>query len=137
MSKQDEEIKIIQLKKNILKAEQEIDEFKDKQQHSFEWRFEFPEVLDEEGNFMGFDIVISNPPYIIINKNKSVFAYLNKHPIYHGSMDLWYLFGWLGLELTNKKNGYVGYIAPNNWNTNDGSANFRNYFLDKGKLIVI
>lgn len=29
----------------------------------FEWRFEFPEVLDENGDFMGFDIVIGNPPY--------------------------------------------------------------------------
>ncbi|MDO7253949.1 DUF7149 domain-containing protein, partial [Helicobacter cappadocius] len=30
---------------------------------SFEWRFEFPEVLDEEGDFVGFDLVIGNPPY--------------------------------------------------------------------------
>ena len=32
--------------------------------NSFEWRFEFPEVLDEEGSFTGFDAVIGNPPYI-------------------------------------------------------------------------
>ncbi len=31
--------------------------------NAFEWRFEFPEVLDENGNFIGFDIVIGNPPY--------------------------------------------------------------------------
>lgn len=30
---------------------------------SFEWRFEFPEVLDENGDFVGFDLVIGNPPY--------------------------------------------------------------------------
>ncbi len=30
---------------------------------AFEWRFEFPEVLDNEGNFIGFDLVIGNPPY--------------------------------------------------------------------------
>ncbi|MGX2984359.1 Eco57I restriction-modification methylase domain-containing protein [Helicobacter sp. 23-1048] len=30
---------------------------------SFEWRFAFPEVLDENGDFMGFDLVIGNPPY--------------------------------------------------------------------------
>ncbi|MCH5322979.1 MAG: class I SAM-dependent DNA methyltransferase [Helicobacter sp.] len=29
----------------------------------FEWRFAFPEVLDDEGNFVGFDLVIGNPPY--------------------------------------------------------------------------
>ncbi|GAA7829487.1 hypothetical protein HpCOL20_00420 [Helicobacter pylori] len=32
--------------------------------NAFEWRFEFPEVLDDEGNFLGFDCIIGNPPYI-------------------------------------------------------------------------
>ena len=31
--------------------------------NAFEWRFEFPEVLDENGDFIGFDLVIGNPPY--------------------------------------------------------------------------
>jgi adenine-specific DNA-methyltransferase len=31
--------------------------------NAFEWRFEFPEVLDEEGNFVGFDVVVGNPPW--------------------------------------------------------------------------
>lgn len=31
--------------------------------NAFEWRFEFPEVLDDEGNFLGFDAIIGNPPY--------------------------------------------------------------------------
>lgn len=30
---------------------------------AFEWRFEFPDVLDDNGNFVGFDIVIGNPPW--------------------------------------------------------------------------
>ena len=30
----------------------------------FEWRFAFPEVLDNNGDFLGFDLVIGNPPYI-------------------------------------------------------------------------
>ncbi|MBK9334396.1 MAG: class I SAM-dependent DNA methyltransferase [Ignavibacteria bacterium] len=32
--------------------------------NAFEWRFEFPEVLDGEGEFVGFDVVIGNPPYV-------------------------------------------------------------------------
>lgn len=32
--------------------------------HPFEWRFEFPEILDDDGNFKGFDLIIGNPPYI-------------------------------------------------------------------------
>jgi adenine-specific DNA-methyltransferase len=38
--------------------------YNDKKRGCFEWRFEFPEVLDENGNFTGFDIVMGNPPYI-------------------------------------------------------------------------
>ena len=29
-----------------------------------EWRMEFPEILGESGEFLGFDLVIGNPPYI-------------------------------------------------------------------------
>ncbi|GAA8450922.1 hypothetical protein KKKH17_03190 [Helicobacter pylori] len=36
--------------------------------NAFEWRFEFPEVLDDEGNFLGFDCIIGNPPYIDYRK---------------------------------------------------------------------
>ena len=45
--------------------ESEIDEIKNNKifENAFEWRFEFPEVLDEEGNFVGFDVVIGNPPW--------------------------------------------------------------------------
>ena len=37
--------------------------------NSFEWRFEFPEVLNEKGDFVGFDVVIGNPPYIVMIKS--------------------------------------------------------------------
>ncbi|MCQ2936053.1 Eco57I restriction-modification methylase domain-containing protein [Helicobacter pylori] len=36
--------------------------------NAFEWRFEFPEVLDDDGNFLGFDCIIGNPPYIDYRK---------------------------------------------------------------------
>ncbi len=36
--------------------------------NAFEWRFEFPEVLDDEGDFLGFDCIIGNPPYIDYRK---------------------------------------------------------------------
>ncbi|GAA9501488.1 hypothetical protein HpHA304_03740 [Helicobacter pylori] len=34
-----------------------------KNSKTLEWRFEFPEVLDDEGDFLGFDCIIGNPPY--------------------------------------------------------------------------
>ncbi|GAA9879869.1 hypothetical protein VN0666_00760 [Helicobacter pylori] len=36
--------------------------------NAFEWRFEFPEVLNDEGDFLGFDCIIGNPPYIDYRK---------------------------------------------------------------------
>lgn len=30
---------------------------------AFEWRYEFPETLNEKGEFIGFDCIIGNPPY--------------------------------------------------------------------------
>ncbi|GAA7974008.1 class I SAM-dependent DNA methyltransferase [Helicobacter pylori] len=39
-----------------------------KNSKTLEWRFEFPEVLDDEGNFLGFDCIIGNPPYIDYRK---------------------------------------------------------------------
>jgi methylase of polypeptide subunit release factors len=33
-------------------------------ENAFEWRFEFPGVPNYDGDFVGFDVVIGNPPYI-------------------------------------------------------------------------
>ena len=100
-------------------------------ENGFDWKKEFPKVFEKGG----FDVVIGNPPYVKENINKSAFDNLHEHPIYQGKMDLWYFFGYLGLELSKKNQGYIGFIAPNNWITNDGASKFRNYFLDNGKLI--
>lgn len=52
-------------KKEFLKVKNAYDSIFDlESKNPFEWRFEFPEILDEEGNFLGFDLVIGNPPYI-------------------------------------------------------------------------
>ncbi len=50
----------------IAQIEAEIADIEDNSLYrsSFEWRFEFPEVLNDKGDFVGFDAVIGNPPYI-------------------------------------------------------------------------
>ena len=37
---------------------------------TFERHFEFLEVLNYEGNFKGFDLIIGNPPYVGEEKNR-------------------------------------------------------------------
>lgn len=58
--------KVDKLTADIKKLEAEIEEIKNNKiyESAFEWRFEFPEVLDNNGDFVGFDVVIGNPPYI-------------------------------------------------------------------------
>ena len=54
------------------KIETELEEIKSNKiyVHAFEWRFEFPEVLNDDGDFVGFDVVTGNPPYgVKIHKN--------------------------------------------------------------------
>ena len=45
--------------------------------NAFEWRLEFPEVLNENGDFIGFDLVIGNPPYgnLLIKSQKDLLKY--------------------------------------------------------------
>jgi len=49
----------------IQKLETELEEIRSNKiyENAFEWRFEFPEVLNDDGDFTGFDVVIGNPPY--------------------------------------------------------------------------
>ena len=53
------------IKDEFTKLETEIEEIKSNKiyENAFEWRFEFPEVLNDEGDFVGFDVVIGNPPW--------------------------------------------------------------------------
>jgi type I restriction-modification system DNA methylase subunit len=97
----------------------------------FDWKKEFPDIMKNGG----FDVVIGNPPYIKEATNKSAFNGLHAHYCYQGKMDLWYFFGSLALDIIKKDYGLIGYIAPNNWITNDGASKFRNYIIDKGKIV--
>ncbi|RLC20046.1 MAG: class I SAM-dependent DNA methyltransferase [Deltaproteobacteria bacterium] len=53
------------LEKDISRLSAEIEETKSGKiyENALEWRFEFPEVLNDDGDFMGFDVVVGNPPY--------------------------------------------------------------------------
>ena len=102
--------------------------------NAFEWRFEFPEVLNNKGDFEGFDLIIGNPPYIKEYENRDAFNGLRNLECYQGKMDIWYLFGDLGLKIL-KPDNYLCYIATNNWVTNAGASNFRNIIIQNSQII--
>ncbi|MDU9766918.1 Eco57I restriction-modification methylase domain-containing protein [Helicobacter pylori] len=105
-------------------------------QNAFEWCFEFPEVLNDEGDFLGFDCIIGNPPYIKEGGNKELFASTKRLRTYQGKMDIWYHFVGIGLEIL-KQNGVLSFIATNNWTTNAGAEKLRNILLRETQFILL
>ena len=71
--------KLKRLGEDTSKLEAEIEEIKNNKiyEDAFEWRFEFPEVLDDNGDFVGFDVVIGNPPWgATLSKEQKAFLKL-------------------------------------------------------------
>ena len=88
-------------------------------QNAFEWRYEFPSLLDKEGNFLGFDLVIGNPPYLRIqgirDKNPDLADELIRtYESATGSFDLYVTFVERGLQII-KEHGILNYIMPVKW----------------------
>ncbi|RYH74082.1 hypothetical protein EVU94_08810 [Flavobacteriaceae bacterium 144Ye] len=81
--------------------------------NAFEWRFEFPEVLADDGSYVGFDAVIGNPPYIEFKKLDSYHKkYIERDYITaKGKYDLFIPFIELSYEVLNKK-GLNSFILP-------------------------
>ncbi|MBZ0206985.1 MAG: Eco57I restriction-modification methylase domain-containing protein [Flavobacteriales bacterium] len=83
---------------------------------AFEWRYAFPEVLDDNGDFRGFDVVIGNPPYIRQEELKDFKPFLKQHfeKTYASTADLFIYFIQLGHQLL-APDGRFCYIVANKW----------------------
>ncbi len=124
--------KVTELTQETKQLETEIEEIKNNKifDNAFEWRFEFPEVLNDEGTFIGFDIVIGNPPYIqlqtmkIFSEQLKTFGYVT----FEKTGDIYSLFYEKGYHLL-KVNGLLGYITSNKWLKSSYGKSTRNFFL--------
>jgi adenine-specific DNA-methyltransferase len=80
-------------------------------ENAFEWRFEFPEVLNDEGDFVGFDVVIGNPPYIRQEEVKDLSSYFQtKFKSFSGKSDIYVFFYENSINLL-KPNGAINFIT--------------------------
>jgi len=101
--------------------------------NSIEWMLEFPEVWNKDCEFVGFDVVIGNPPYIF-NRNldervRSVYARKA------GRTDSYVYFINLGLSIT-RKNGILSFITPDTYFTLSSHAKLRDTLLSYGDLDI-
>ncbi|WP_228030593.1 Eco57I restriction-modification methylase domain-containing protein [Limosilactobacillus fermentum] len=132
-----------ELKAKAKKAQEEYEKAKNSPvfSHSMEWRMEFPEVLDSNGDFVGWDLVIANPPYIFA-RNQSFDDYTKQYYLSHYTVDeyqanTYTLFMELGYNLL-KRGGTFAYIIPNNMLTIQSNQKIRDFLINKtGRLEII
>lgn len=124
------------LQKQIDELEIKVEEYKNAAiyNNAFEWRFEFPEVLDGDGNYKGFDVVIGNPPYgnMIAEEHKNYFS--DKYLSHQGPYDIYKFFIENSFSLLNQ-NGYLSFITPDTWTNLSYFKKLRNILLSNYSLI--
>jgi hypothetical protein len=132
--------KVKKLTEEINKFETQLEEIKSNKiyENAFEWRFEFPEVLNNDGDFVGFDVVMGNPPYISGKDfDKGLITYLAENYITSQyQLDLYISFIERGIEVLKRK-GYIAFITPNSWLKNMMFTRCRKYLIDNVSFDIL
>ncbi|GAA8678521.1 class I SAM-dependent DNA methyltransferase [Helicobacter pylori] len=107
-----------------------------KNSKTLEWRFEFPEVLDDEGDFLGFDCIIGNPPYIRQEQIKEIKPLLEKQypDFYNSTADIYTYFFALSYHLLKEK-GFNAFITSNKYARAKYGAKLRELLLKKTTIV--
>ncbi len=107
-----------------------------KNSKTLEWRFEFPEVLDDEGDFLGFDCIIGNPPYIRQEQIKDIKPLLQKQyqGFYNSTADIYTYFFALSYHLLKEK-GFNAFITSNKYARARYGAQLRELLAQKTTIV--
>ena len=129
------------LEEEVAKLNQQIEDAKNNKiyENAFEWRYEFPEVLNDEGDFVGFDLVIENPPYVFAREHfdstlKKYFAENFEASQYQ--VNLFFLFIEKSISIL-RRNGEFALIIPNSLLMVSSAKSLREYILTKTSLSEI
>lgn len=119
----------------IAATEAELEEIRSNKiyENAFEWRFEFPEVLSDEGDFVGFDVVIGNPPYGVLLSKAEDNLLRNNYTVSNYQIDTYTLFTELGINILHR-GGNLVFIIPNAWYASIYDVKFRKYLLDNNYI---
>lgn len=145
-SKEDNKRQIVEIEvvsKKLKVAEKQLEQARQNPLFStgLEWRMEFPEILNEQGDFEGFDVIIANPPYIYSsdgNFSESEKKYFEKeYPLNKYQANTFGLFLELSFKIL-RKNGYCSMIIPNTFLTIGQYKDLRKYILENtGEVVII
>jgi len=135
--------KVAKLTQDTKKIETEIEEIKANKifENAFEWRFEFPEVLNDDGDFVGFDVIIGNPPYLQLSKTEDITKeyknyLLETYETSGGRLNTFIFF----IHLSNRilhPNGFLNFIIPNTILSQEYYAFTRDFLVNKVSLTEI
>jgi type II restriction/modification system DNA methylase subunit YeeA len=124
----------------LSKLETERDDIKANKifENAFEWRFEFPEVLNDDGDFVGFDVVIGNPPYVQLQSIKEISIQLERfgYLTFTSMGDLYALFYEKGNQILKEK-GILCFISGSAWMRTNYGQNLRTYFNNHTSLLEV
>ena len=114
---------------DLEKVNAKIEERKQIYENAFEWRYMFPDVLADDGSFVGFDCIIGNPPYIQLQKMDGVVDEYGKkgYTSFARTGDISVLFyEWCTSLL--RKGGYLTFITTNSWMRADYGRKLQKFF---------
>ncbi|REK00052.1 MAG: class I SAM-dependent DNA methyltransferase [Bacteroidetes bacterium] len=132
--------KVKELTEETQKLETEIEEIKANKiyENAFEWRFEFPEVLNDDGDFVGFNVLIGNPPYIGIEDITWDYRrfYETIYKTATGRFDLYSLFIEKAMQI-KQPTGVFTYIIPGKFLNNKQFVTARKIVCDNHGVTVV
>lgn len=132
LDKSDKVVGLEHFNRYVLTSYKDLQDENERYANALEWRFEFPEVLDDEGNFLGFDCIIGNPPYIRQEHIKDLKPLLEKQyqDFYNSTADIYTYFFALSYHLLKEK-GFSAFITSNKYARAKYGAKLREWLLKK------
>ncbi len=136
LDKSDRVVGLEHFNRYVLTSYKDLQDENERYANALEWRFEFPEVLDDEGDFLGFDCIIGNPPYIRQEHIKDIKPLLQKqyHNFYNSTADIYTYFFALSYHLLKEK-GFNAFITSNKYARAKYGAKLREWLLKKTTIV--
>ncbi|GAA9806136.1 hypothetical protein VN4201_05930 [Helicobacter pylori] len=136
LDKSDKVVGLEHFNRYVLTSYKDLQDENERYANALEWRFEFPEVLDDEGDFLGFDCIIGNPPYIRQEQIREIKPLLQKQypDFYNSTADIYTYFFALSYHLLKEK-GFNAFITSNKYARAKYGAKLRELLLKKTTIV--